>query len=422
MTLTKSTEYDVVVVGSGAAGQAAALTAVENGNKVLMLEKGRTTGGSANYSEGLFAVDSYLQKEKGIDVSTIDVLKEEVEYSKYKADSRIWRKYLDASAENVQWLHDEGVKYKGVQAMGAGEATWHIYEGFGDAVIHQALQPKFEKLGGELLTSTSAIGLDLGEKGLKKVTLKNEGTGEIQVVTTKIVILAAGGYLNNAEMMAKETSYDLTRMIPVSCGKGTGDGLRLGWQVGAQKAGMGMAMLFGGYLKDPQEPSFKMMHSQMCVAAGQQPLLWVNEKGERFVDESVIYKFSYAGNALYSQNNVYSILDAKIINEMAEKGNFMGLGVFIERGKKWITYKPKLIRHSVRKNHLFIKLTQLSSWPSKLTCQFLHYRKRSSNIIILLRSVKIKLLAKMQNISEQLKMAHFMPLSLTSVPFVRWVA
>lgn len=334
MTLTKSTEYDVVVVGSGAAGQAAALMAVENGNKVLMLEKGRTTGGSANYSEGLFAVDSYLQKEKGIDVSTIDVLKEEVEYSKYKADSRIWRKYLDASAENVQWLHDEGVKYKGVQAMGAGEATWHIYEGFGDAVIHQALQPKFEKLGGELLTSTSAIGLDLGEKGLKKVTLKNEGTGEIQVVTTKIVILAAGGYLNNAEMMAKETSYDLTRMIPVSCGKGTGDGLRLGWQVGAQKAGMGMAMLFGGYLKDPQEPSFKMMHSQMCVAAGQQPLLWVNEKGERFVDESVIYNFSYAGNALYSQNNVYSILDAKIINEMAEKGNFMGLGVFIERGKK----------------------------------------------------------------------------------------
>ena len=105
MTIAKQRKYDVVVVGSGAAGEAAALTAAENGNRVLMLEKGWTTGGSANYSEGIFAVGSYLQKEKGINVSGTAVLKEEVEYSKYKADARIWRKYVDSSAENVGWLH-----------------------------------------------------------------------------------------------------------------------------------------------------------------------------------------------------------------------------------------------------------------------------------------------------------------------------
>lgn len=332
--ITKNNEYDVVVIGSGAAGQAAALTAKENGNSVLMIEKGRHTGGSANYSEGLFAVGSYLQKEKGINVSASSVLKEEVEYSKYKADSRIWKKYLDSSAENVKWLHDEGVEYEGVQAMGAGEATWHIYKGFGDAVIHKVLQPKFEKIGGELLTSVSAINLKTNYDGSKEVTIKDEATGDIQTIKSKVVILAAGGYLNNAEMMAKETDYDLSRLIPVSSGKGTGDGLRLGWSVGGQKAGTGMAMLFGGYLKDPDQPSFKMMESQMNVAAGQQPLLWVNENGERFVDESVIYNFSFAGNALYSQNKVYSILDSSIIKEMAENGNFMGLGVYVKRGQK----------------------------------------------------------------------------------------
>ncbi|MCO6529787.1 FAD-dependent oxidoreductase [Lactobacillus sp.] len=353
MNISKKENYDVVVVGSGAAGQAAALTAVENGNSVLMLEKGRHTGGSANYSEGLFAVGSYLQKEKGINVSTLDVLKEEVEYSSYKADSRIWRNYLDTSAENIKWLHDEGVEYEGVQAMGAGEATWHIYKGYGDGAMHNGLEPRFKKLGGELLTSTSAINLEIDYDGNKKVTLKNEANGDIETITAKVVILATGGYLNNDEMMAKETNYDLSRLITVSCGKGTGDGLRLGWHVGGQKYGMGTAMLFGGYLKDPGQPSFKMMRSQMNVAAGQQPLLWVNENGERFVDESVVYNFSYAGNALYSQNKVYSILDKKIIDEMAEKGNFMGLGVYIERGHKMDKLQEE-IDQAISENKPFI--------------------------------------------------------------------
>lgn len=334
MTISAKDKYDVVVVGSGAAGQAAALTARENGASVLLLEKGRTTGGSANYSEGIFAVGSYLQKEKGIEVSGTEVLKEEVEYSKYKADSRIWRKYVDASAENVQWLADEGVIFERVQAMGAGEATWHIYKGFGYGAIHNALEPKFRKLGGELLTSTAAVALKLNEDGSKTITIRNEADGTTEDITAKVVVLAAGGYLNNKEMMAEETDYDLSRMIPVSSGKGTGDGLRLGWSVGARKYGTGMAMLFGGYLDDPDQPYFKMMSSQMNAAAGQQPLLWVNEDGERFVDESVIYNFSYTGNALYTQNEVYSILDTGVIERMAKDGNFMGLGVYVERGQK----------------------------------------------------------------------------------------
>ncbi|RVU70998.1 FAD-dependent oxidoreductase [Lactobacillus xujianguonis] len=364
--IAKNKNYDVVVVGSGAAGQAAALTARENGASVLMLEKGRHTGGSANYSEGLFAVNSYLQQEKGINVSGTDVLKEEVEYSKYKADSRIWRDYVDSSAENVKWLHDEGVEYEGVQAMGAGEATWHIYKGFGDAVMHKALQPKFEKLGGELLTSTSAVDLKVNDDHTKIVTIKDEATGETEDITAKVVILAAGGYLNNEKMMAEETNYDLSRLIPVSSGKGTGDGLRLGWSVGARKYSTGMAMLFGGYLKDPNEPSFKMMGSQMNAAAGQQPLLWINENGERFVDESVIYNFSMAGNALYTQNEVYSILDTKVIKKMAKDGNFMGLGVYVKRGQKMDKLQAEIDQAVADKKPFIFKADSIEELAEKM--------------------------------------------------------
>lgn len=335
MTISKSNSYDVVVVGTGAAGTSAALEAAQKGASVLLLEKGKTTGGSSNYTEGLFAVDSYLQKEQGINVSGTDVLKEEVEYSKFRADSRIWRKYIDDSAETVEWLRDQGVEYEGVQAMGAGEATWHIYKGMGNSVIHDALQPQAEKLGVEVLTLTSAIDIATDADGkVSAVTIKNVRTKETQTINTKVVILATGGYLNNPEMMKNLTHYDTDRLVPVSSGKGTGDGLRMAWKVGAKQYGTGMAMLFGGYLKDPAEPSFKFIASQMNTAAGQQPLLWLNEQGERFVDESVIYNFSYAGNAMYTQNKVYSILDQGVIDRMANEGNFMGLGVYVKRGQK----------------------------------------------------------------------------------------
>lgn len=335
MALTKQDSYDLVVVGTGAAGTSAALSAAQNGSKVLLLEKGRHTGGSSNYTEGLFAVDSYLQKEQGIKVSGTDVLKEEVEYSKFRADSRIWRDYIDSSADTVKWLEEQGVEYEGVQAMGAGEATWHIYKGMGNAVINDALLPKAEKLGVELLSLTKAIGLQKNSDGaISSIIIENVETKEKAEIKTPAVVLATGGYLNNAKLMEKLTHYDTDRLIPVSSGKGTGDGLTMAWDAGAKPYGTGMAMLFGGYLKDPDEPSFKMMPSQMNTAAGQQPLLWVNQNGERFVDESVVYNFSYAGNALYTQEKVFSILDQGVIDKMATDGNYMGLGVYVNRGQK----------------------------------------------------------------------------------------
>ncbi|MEB3365547.1 FAD-binding protein [Lactobacillus sp. R2/2] len=55
-------KYDVVIVGAGLAGFAAADEAVDNNLKTLLVEKGKTTGGSGNYVEGVFAADSELQK------------------------------------------------------------------------------------------------------------------------------------------------------------------------------------------------------------------------------------------------------------------------------------------------------------------------------------------------------------------------
>lgn len=56
----KKQKYDVVIVGCGLSGLAAAVSAGENSLAALVLEKGRTLGGDGNYVEGAMGVDSYL--------------------------------------------------------------------------------------------------------------------------------------------------------------------------------------------------------------------------------------------------------------------------------------------------------------------------------------------------------------------------
>lgn len=59
----KTYDTDIVVIGAGAAGTAAAWAAAEKGFKVIELEKQAVFGGTGKYSEGIFAVESRLQRD-----------------------------------------------------------------------------------------------------------------------------------------------------------------------------------------------------------------------------------------------------------------------------------------------------------------------------------------------------------------------
>ena len=81
----KAMETDVVVMGSGVTGLAAALTTIEGGAKVIVFEKQRSLGGSSNFFYGIFAVESEMQRKRYITYSRDQAFKNIMEYSHWRA-------------------------------------------------------------------------------------------------------------------------------------------------------------------------------------------------------------------------------------------------------------------------------------------------------------------------------------------------
>ena len=59
----KTIKTDVAIIGAGAAGIPAAIEAAQNGVKVDVFEQSDHAGGSCNGGNGVFAVESKMQKE-----------------------------------------------------------------------------------------------------------------------------------------------------------------------------------------------------------------------------------------------------------------------------------------------------------------------------------------------------------------------
>jgi fumarate reductase flavoprotein subunit len=108
---------DVVVVGAGASGTAAALAAAENGVKVIVLEKNPAAGGAGKLASGLFAVESSLQKEKyKNDPKMLSELTREklytqlMDYNHYLNNAQLTRRIIDQSPSTIDWLQKYGAK------------------------------------------------------------------------------------------------------------------------------------------------------------------------------------------------------------------------------------------------------------------------------------------------------------------------
>ena len=293
-----SQDFDVVVVGSGAAGLSAAIAASDAGASTLVVEADTRVGGSSRLSGGHFyAAGTSVQREAGIEDTADAMFEHYMTLNQWMVEPSVVRRYCDLSAPTFEWLRELGVGFStsGVYPSGVGSvARGHQPEGEGEAVV-QVLDAQRAARGIDLVLDARVTQLLTDESG----RIDGIRIGDDQA-TCAAVIMATGGFGANPAMLEKH--------YPDAAAAGNwgwyigspmaqGDGLTLGQAVGATIAGhnRGLLLVTPGFSRDLEVllPSW---------------LILVNSQGRRFTNESAPY--TVLGGLIQRQGGpVFAVFD-----------------------------------------------------------------------------------------------------------------
>ncbi|WEV38733.1 flavocytochrome c [Lactobacillus sp. ESL0680] len=354
---------DVVVIGAGGAGLAAAARTIQNGKKVIVLEKYPQIGGNTTRAGGpLNAAEPDWQKqfkalpgEKESLIKLAEMPIDEID-PEYQEDFKKLQKQINAYVESdgdylfdsvllheiqtylggkrkdlngneihgnyalvtelvnnvldsVKWLTDLGVKFDRSDVTMPVGALWRRghkpVEPMGYAFIH-VLGDWAKEHGATILTETRAKHLIINDGQITGVVAE-AGNGSKVTIHAQKVILTSGGFGANTPMVQKYNTYwkhiddDIATTNSPAI---TGDGIALGQEAGAKLVGMGFIQLMP--VSDPKT-------GELFTGLQTPPenFIMVNQKGERFVNEFA-ERDTLAQAAIANGGLFYLIADDKI--------------------------------------------------------------------------------------------------------------
>ena len=313
-TDVENLETDIVVLGAGGSGLAAAVAAAEEGAKVMVLEKRSKAGGNTAMAVGLFACESPVQKRLRIDVSKDECFKIAMNYSHWKINPRIVRAFIDKSGDTIKWLEDRGLKIERIFPAFPNQKhlVWHVPEKWGAGLIDLMLK-HCDEHHVQVFYKIAAKKILTDKDGrITGVLAENKKEKKTYQITANNIIIATGGYGGNKQMIRK---YYPGYHDDIQC-RGVpnkGDGILMAMELGAATEGLGI--LHSG------APHFRGAYDLWTVALNPEAV-WLNKNAERFIDESVGLLYFESVNALKRQPHkiCYSLFDDKIKKNIVEEG------------------------------------------------------------------------------------------------------
>ena len=328
-------QADVVVVGGGASGLAAAASALESGARVIVLEKAPHTGGSAALSAGIVtAAGTDIQKASGLPADSAGLAKLWLEDQKRSVkgapanlpDAAQVEALVKQSAETVDWLTKKvGMQFSANAAAADGIGAYQLLPISSDASRPagaeevEKLEQYVKKLGGIIRTATPAWKILTTDDGRVSGVAAADGKNRF-TFRAKSVVLASGGFA--ADLM-KVTSRQPRWAVYVertgAAKTSTGDGLPMGLQVGAKE--VSDSWLMGTQFA----PAYPEMTAAMLGERGFAGATLVNEKGLRFVKEDL----PNITSEMSQQLDVWLLTDSKDPEKAKTLRNYLGFDTVV---------------------------------------------------------------------------------------------
>ena len=320
---TDTVETDVLVLGGGGAGITSALTASENGKKVILSEKIGYLGGATLISGGIIpAANTTHQEEAGIrdneDLFARDIFRP----SSYSVRKDLVYTVTEHARGVVEWLEQQGVQMSLITSSlyyGQSNYRMHIAEGGGNGMTTKLINNLNSDPNIEVMLNSPAIELAVidGEVIGAFIKQNNEETILIKAENT---ILATSGFAANKEMLA-EYIPEMVNAYPLVAPGATGEGIVWGKNLGAEVANMKAYQGHGVY-------SEKLGSSADLYILYRGGIL-VNQDGHRFTNEHKGY--SELSPEVLSQpgGSVYMVFNQENANQTSKFQIFDEAGIVI---------------------------------------------------------------------------------------------
>lgn len=303
----KELSADVIVVGGGGAGMAAATRLAQLGKSVILVEKSGFLGGAISVSGGNQVVmGSQLQIDNGVADDSVESMVADFEANGANKNNK---EILTLFAENVgattDWLVAScGITFEeGLHQLGEYSHNRELAYTGGGAGFAEAMRKAVEEAGVQVLLNTKAESLiaDNGTvTGVKAVSSNADYT-----LTAGDVVLATGGYGANKDMLTDEMKSALY-YGPASS---TGEGIQMAQAVGAQTANME----YGKRYPNGIEVSEGMAKSTIAgnIVGWTMSAILVNKDGNRVVNEKASNRTILEEELKQEGGELYLLLDAE---------------------------------------------------------------------------------------------------------------